>query len=124
MGVLKVKPGVDFGDSLSFAGARILEVLKDLVSRYDFDVTITSARDGKHSGPNDPHHKGDAFDLRVRTLTVDQIRRLVSDLRLRLYKEPRKFYAFHEAAGTANAHIHCQRRAGTIYTVDDYLANA
>jgi len=121
MGKLLVKPGVEFGTVLAPAGAQILEKLKLIVAGYDFNVTITSARDGVHSGPLDPHHSGEAFDLRVNDLTPGQIGRLLSDLRLFLYGEPRRFYAFLEAPGTPNAHIHVQRRAGTTYSVLDYL---
>ena len=124
MGRLLVKAGVDFGPSLAPAGARILEVLKQLVPAYAFDITITSARDGVHSGPTDPHHSGEAFDLRTRTLTTEQKAALLADLRQTLYKTPlRHFYAFLEAPDQPNEHIHCQRRQGTVYSVDDYLNN-
>ena len=123
MGRLLVKPGVSFGEALAPAGARILEVLKRITPAYPFDVTITSARDGTHSGPGDPHHKGEAFDLRTNTLTAEQKALLLLDLRETLYKAPRKFYAFLEAPGQSYEHIHCQRRKGVTYTVDDYLQN-
>lgn len=118
---LKVKTGVEFGASLAPAGARILDALKQLSRQYVFDVTITSARDGAHSGPNDPHHTGEAFDLRTHGLTDGQRDRLLHDLQAVLYLDPRRFYAFLEAPGTPNEHIHVQRRAGTIYSVQDYL---
>ena len=124
MGRLLIKPGVDFGTVLAPAGARILEVLKQVVEPYDFDVTVTSARDGKHSGKDDPHHSGEAFDLRTNTLKAAQKRRLLDDLKAGLYQEPRRFYAFLEAPGTGNEHIHVQRRRGTTYNVFDYLASA
>lgn len=121
MGQILLKPGVDLGTVLAAAGARILEVLKALAPTYDFDITITSGRDGVHSGPDDPHHTGEAFDLRTNTLTTAQKYRLLSDLRLALYKPDRRFYAFLEAAGTPNEHLHVQRRAGTTYEPLDYL---
>jgi hypothetical protein len=121
MGHLLVKAGVDFGTFLAPAGAQILEKLKLIVAGFDFNVTITSSRDGVHSGPLDPHHTGEAFDLRVNDLTPGQIQRLLNDLRLSLYRDPRRFYAFLEAPGTPNEHIHVQRRAGTTYSVLDYL---
>lgn len=124
MGKLLVKDGVDFGTSLAPAGAQIIDTLKQLVAFYDFNVTITSARDGVHSGPGDPHHSGEAFDLRVNDLTPAQAARLLDDLKAGLYRPVRRFYAFHEAAGTPDAHIHVQRRAGTVYSVADYLADA
>ena len=121
MGRLLVKPGVEFGESLAPAGARILETLKELARGYSFNITITSARDGQHSGPADPHHSGEAFDLRVKGLNSAQIALLLNDLRAGLGPA---FYSFHEAPGTANAHIHVQRAKGTTYRISDYLRNA
>ena len=127
MGILLVKEGVEFGGVLHPAGARILEVLKQVVASLDFDVTVTSARDGKHSGSGDPHHSGEAFDLRTKSLTAAQKQGLLQRLRAGLYREPtgpgRRFYAFLESEGTANEHIHVQRRKGTTYTILDYLAS-
>lgn len=123
MGKLLVKDGVDFGTVLAPAGARILEELKGLVPSYSFDVVITSARDGVHSGPADPHYSGEAYDLRTNTLTDSQKQQLLSDLQTALYHTERRFYAFIEAPGTPNEHLHVQRRNDTIYTVLDYLAN-
>jgi hypothetical protein len=121
--VIKLKEGVQMGDSLAPAGARILEVLKHLAGDYPFDLVITSARDGVHSGPADPHHSGEAFDLRVHHLTIPQLHRLLSDLKAELYKDPRRFFVQLEGEGTPNAHIHCQRRKGTVYSMLDYLAD-
>ena len=121
MGILRIKPGVVFTPQLPPAGARILEVLKRLVASYSFDVTITSAADGAHSGPADPHHTGEAFDLRTHDLSVAQKSLLLHDLQVGLYREPRQFYAFLEAPDTPNEHIHCQKRNGTVYTMTDYL---
>lgn len=122
--MLTVKEGVDFGSSLAPAGARILDVLKRLAPTYDFDLCVTSARDGVHSGPNDPHHSGEAFDIRSNGLNSLQIARLLHDLQAALTMgAPRRFYVLYEAAGTPGAHIHVQRRAGTSYTVLDYLQN-
>ena len=118
-----MKDGVAFGTELAPAGARILDALKTLVAGYDFDVMITSARDGVHSGPADPHHSGEAFDLRTHGLTDIQKNRLLADLQRALYGGDRRFYAFLEAPGTDNEHVHVQRRAGTTYSVFDYLSN-
>ena len=125
MGRLLVKPGVEFGDLLAPAGARILDVAKKVADLLDFDVTITSARDGVHSGPNDPHHKGEAFDFRTNTLQPEQKAHLLTSLQNGLYtSKPRRFYIFLEAAGLPNEHIHAQRRLGTVYNIYDYLSNA
>ena len=121
MGRLLIKSGVDLGTTLAPAGARMLDLCKRLAPTYDFDLVITSGRDGVHSGPHDPHFTGEAFDLRTQGLSEPQKRRLLNDLRVGLYREPRRFYAFLEDAGGPNEHIHVQRRMGTVYTVDDYL---
>jgi LmbE family N-acetylglucosaminyl deacetylase len=121
LGNIFVKSGVDFGTNLAPAGAQILEKLKQLVARYDFNVTITSARDGVHSGPQDPHHSGEAFDLRTYDLQPAQKRRLLDDLLAALYRDSRRFYGFLESPGSPNEHIHVQRRAGTTYSVLDFL---
>lgn len=121
MGKLLIKKGVDFGPELAPAGARILEILKTIVAGYSHNIVITSARDGIHSGPNDPHLKGEAFDLRTNTLQSAQKLRLIGDLQIRLGA---RFFVFLEAPNTLNEHIHCQRKRHTIYTVQDYLANA
>ncbi len=124
MGRLLVKPDVDFGTNLAFAGARILDVAKKVAELMDFDVMITSAREGVHSGPNDPHHKGEAFDFRTNTLKPEQKARLLTSLQNGLYtSRPARFYAFLESPGLLNEHIHVQRRMGTVYNVFDYLAN-
>ncbi len=125
MGRLLVKPGVLFGTELAPAGARILDVAKKVAELVDFDVTITSARDGEHSGPNDPHHSGRAFDFRTNTLKPEQKARLVTSLQNGLYtSQPRRFYVFLESPGLPNEHVHAQQRQGTVYTMMDYLANA
>lgn len=122
MGKVLVKSGVDFGSTLAPAGAQILDLLKRLAPTYDFDITITSARDGEHSGPLDPHKSGEAFDLRTNDLTGSQKLRLLNDLQAGLYREPRRFYAFLENPDALNEHIHIQRRNATVYGVLDYLA--
>ena len=120
---LLIKPGVDFGTSLSPAGARILEVLKALSTTHTFDITITSARDGVHR-PGSAHYTGEAFDLRTHGLSEAQKGLLLNDLARVLYKEHRRFFAFLEAPGAENEHIHVQRRSATPYSVLDYLQNA
>ena len=121
--MIRVKAGVEFGHEIAPAGMRILEVLKQIAAIVDFDITITSARDGAHSGPNDPHHTAEAFDLRTKGLTKTQKATLLASLQTALYQEPRLFYAFLEAPQSPNEHIHCQRRQGTVYSVADYLDN-
>jgi hypothetical protein len=125
MGIL-IKKDVEFG-AMTPAGARILDALKRIARTVSFDVMITSARDGVHSGPTDPHKLGEAFDLRTNTLTSEHKHLLLSLLQQDLYGDTtwgtRRFYAFLESPGTPNEHIHVQRRMGTTYTTYDYLAN-
>lgn len=113
-----LKPGVVI-EPLAPAGARILEVLKGL--SLPFPATITSGRDGQHSGPADPHRHGEAFDVRTRGLQDDQKAALLEGLHVGLGS---RFFAFLEAPGTPNEHIHVQRRKGTTYSLADYLSNS
>lgn len=123
MGKLLVKAGVDFGPGLAPGGARMLCALKRLVKDYEFDITITSSRDGKHSGQGDPHHHGNALDIRTKNLTNAQKARLVADLQTALYRPIRRFYVFLEDAGGVNEHIHMQVRRGTTYSTADDIAD-
>lgn len=124
MGRLLLKDGVDLGTELTPAGARILDELKRVARAVPFDVAITSARDGEHSGPLDPHKTGEAFDIRTNNLKPAYKLQLLKALQDALYRDPRRFYAFLENPGTATEHIHCQRRKGTAYTLLDYLIDA
>jgi len=118
MGALKIKPGVQFA-TIAPAGARILEVLRVIARTSPHDLTITSGTDGTHSGPGDPHHSGEAYDVRVKDLTPWQVQVLVGRLTASL--GPR-FYVLHESPDTPNAHIHIQRRRATTYSAADYFA--
>lgn len=110
------KPGVTF--ILAPAGMRILEGLKLISTMMKIDFTITSGSDGAHSGPADPHHTGEAYDIRSHDLSPAKKTELVSLLRQVL--GPR-FYAFLESPHTENEHIHIQRTRNTTYSLDDYL---
>lgn len=113
MGRLFTKPGVDYGpDGLAPAGQVIYNVVKTLTDGYDFNMTVTSARDGQHSGPTDPHKRGEALDFRSKHLTKAQKARVLADIQSVLYAEPRRFYAFLEDPGLPNEHFHCQLRRG------------
>lgn len=123
MGKLHVKAGVDFGKALGAGGARILAALKSLVPAYGFDLTITSARDGVHSGPEDPHYAGNALDIRSNDLNPAQKALVLADLQSALYRSPRRFYCFLEHPGQPGEHFHCQTRNGTTYSVEDDIAD-
>ncbi len=114
--VIKVKPGVTW----VFAPAlfRMLEAMRFVSTALDVDLTVTSAADGLHSGPLDPHYNGNAIDIRSHDLTTEQKRAVLAGLKAEL--GPR-FYVFLEAPNTSNEHFHAQRTRGTVYTMMDYL---
>jgi hypothetical protein len=110
MNVVRVKDGVQF-TTIAPGGFRILAAVDGAAASVNHDVTITSACDGCHSGLHDPHHRGEAYDVR----THDQAdkNRLLAEIMKRL--APDQFFGFLEAAGTDNEHIHVQVRKGTVY---------
>lgn len=118
MGRVLVKVGVQF-TVIAPAGFRILEATKAVAQRLQVDLWITSACDGEHSGPSDPHHTGEAYDIRSHDLLPELRLRVLAALRTELGD---KFYVFLEDAGTSNEHFHAQRLKGTAYTIDSYLA--
>lgn len=109
-------PCVRCTDNVRFAerpdpgGIRILEAVSVTARKCGHDIWITSAADGVHSGPDDPHPEGKAFDLR--TKDVPDKYTMLAILQGELYGSPRYFYAFLEDAGTKNEHIHVQVRKG------------
>lgn len=114
--MLFVKPGVMF--ILAPAGVRILEALKLTSRLMHTDLVITSGSDGIHSGPKDPHYSGEAYDVRTRDLSPAGKEELVTTLSELLGD---RFYAFLEAPGTTNEHVHVQRKKNTVYGMKDYL---
>lgn len=127
-GALYVKAGVSF-DVIAPAGFRILSALDTVARALDLSLTITSACDGVHSGPNDPHKLGCAYDVRSKSLfETDKAR--VLDLLLRELGDhletPKpvsigyaitRFYAQLEHPGTDIEHLHVQLRHGQRYPV-------
>lgn len=110
MGVTRVKDGVLF-TKIAPGGFRILAAIDKVASSLPFDLTITSACDGMHSGPADPHHTGNAYDVRCHDIVDKQ-----SVLAAILAELPAdRFYGFIEDAGGANEHIHAQVKKGTVY---------
>lgn len=125
-GSLAVKTGVQF-TVISPAGFRILSALDTVARSLGVQLVITSACDGMHSGPNDPHHLGAAFDVRSKTLApavkADFLHVLLAELSD--HAEPivsvstglatSLFYAQLEDPGGENEHVHCQLRTGRSY---------
>ncbi|SRR5579871_2107937 len=112
VGVVKTKEGVQF-TTIAPGGFRILEAITLTASVVGVDLTITSACDGCHSGQHDPHHRGEAYDVRTHGLTPAQVEAVLRELGNHL--TPGRFFYFLEAAGTENEHIHIQVRKGTEY---------
>lgn len=52
-------------DTPTSAGTRILGALDRAAPVCRTDLEVTSGTDGAHSGPNDPHKRGVAFDVSV-----------------------------------------------------------
>ena len=106
---VRVKPGVEFA-VIAPGGFVILAAIQETAISLSHDLTITSGTDGEHSGPNDPHHRGEAYDIRTHDLldksaALDKIESILGD----------KFFAFLEDPGTDNEHIHAQVKKGTTY---------
>lgn len=113
MGVVLVKDGVEFS-KIAPAGFRILAAVDLTAQILGRDLVITSACDGEHSGPADPHHSGEAYDIRTHDFPSDALKQFVLDSIMKKLGTDR-FFGFLEAPGTDNEHIHVQRKKDTIY---------
>ena len=116
--MIRVKPGVEFA-VIAPAGYLILMALKAASRKTGQDLTITSGTDGTHSGPDDPHHNGEAYDVRSHDFPVAL--RPVALKTVMDALDPVHFYGFIEAPDTDNEHFHIQRRKGTTFSVEDFL---
>lgn len=112
MSVVRVKDGVLFS-VIAPAGFRILSAIDQCAAKVAFDLTITSACDGLHSGPEDPHHKGEAYDIRTHDMPAGSKEIALAMIMTTLGKE--KFYGFVEDPDGTNEHLHVQRAKGTVY---------
>lgn len=113
MSVVRMKDGVQFY-VIAPAGFRLLSAIDQTAAALGRDLVITSACDGEHSGPADPHHAGEAFDIRTHDFPNEELKQLVLDGIMRRL-DAEHFFGFLEAAGTENEHIHVQRKKGTVY---------
>lgn len=110
MGVVRVKPGVKF-DVIAPGGFRILAAV-DQVAAELCDLTISSGSDGVHSGESDPHHSGNAYDVRSHDLG-DLKEKVIAHIMAILGYD--RFYGFLESPGTENEHFHVQVKKGVPY---------
>ncbi len=117
--MIKIKEGVEF-TVIAPAGWMILQALKNASAYLMRDLTITSACDGQHSGPEDPHKKGEAYDVRSNDIPID-MKEYVLDVIMRGL-DGKQFYGFLESPNTLNEHIHVQRSKGTTFSIEDFFA--
>jgi hypothetical protein len=110
MALLLTKPGVEF-TVIAPAGFQILWALQEIARDGNQDLTITSACDGLHSGVDDPHHRGEAYDLRCHDFPDPAL--LLQDVQHVLGTGT--FFSFIEDEGTPEEHIHIQLRKGMSY---------
>lgn len=110
----------DFGDRVRFdviapGGFRILGALELAARTLQTELFITSGTDGTHSGPSDPHKRGEAFDVRSHNLLPELRTRVLGFVNQELGDG---FYGFLESPNTANEHFHFQVRRFHIYPED------
>lgn len=116
MSVVRTKEGVQFA-VIAPGGFRILGALDLVTRRYGFslDLVITSGTDGEHSGPDDPHHHGEAYDVRSHDFPAELKQEFVAAVLSILNEDGDRFFGFLEAPGTENEHFHFQVKKGTVY---------
>lgn len=125
-------------DGLSVAGAHILTAFARAAAVLGRDLTVTSGSDGTHSGPADPHHRGNALDVRSKDLEPAQKTRVLAIVMQELQRVSLSygadggmvnasggrvagiFFGFLEAPGTINEHFHVQLRRGRTLPQETY----
>ena len=129
-GVVRVKDGVQF-TTIAPAWFALLAALTTAARLCRMDLTITSACDGAHSGPDDPHHRGEAYDVRTHDYSDAVTDALLYHV-LELLRPPgeaqatpvpgtprslalAQWFGFIESPGTSNEHLHVQLRRGRVY---------
>ena len=112
MSVVLVKSNVLFS-VIAPGGFRILSAIDRTAAALDCDLVITSACDGLHSGELDPHHRGEAYDIRSHDFSQEQKDRILAQIMTYLGWD--RFYGFIESPGTDNEHIHVQTKKGVPY---------
>jgi len=115
--MIKIKDGVKF--VYAPGGIRIIQALKSISKMINHDLTITSGADGVHSSSDDPHYRGDAYDVRSHDLGLIEKQQVLANLNNLLPRA--QFYYFLENSGTPNEHFHIQTKNGTQFTIQDLL---
>lgn len=114
MGIVTIKPGALF-ETIAPGGFVLLHAIQSAADALGVDLVITSGTDGLHSGQADPHHRGEAYDVRVHDFPADLQQKILEHIQT---AAGAAFYAFIEDPGTGNLHIHCQVRKGTKYPAE------
>jgi hypothetical protein len=111
MGVILVKSNVLF-TVIAPGGFRILSAIDQCAKKLG-DIRLTSACDGEHSGPGDPHHSGNAYDVGSHEFSAERKDLILAQVMNYLGWD--YFYGFLESPGTDNEHFHFQVKKGTSY---------
>lgn len=118
--VLSTVPGAEF-KVIAPAGFEILRALATVSNNFRINLVITSGTDGIHSGENDPHHRGEAYDVRSHDLLNKQD---VLTAVMEQLGQPSpssggyvtaKFFGWIEDLNQPNEHIHVQLRHGQTF---------
>lgn len=112
MNVVQCKSGVEFS-VIAPGGFRILSAIDQTAAHLGVDLVITSGSDGVHSGPSDPHHFGNAYDVRSHDFDQDTKDKVLATIMLFLGQD--YFYGFLEDPGQDTEHFHFQVKRGTTY---------
>jgi hypothetical protein len=115
--MLLVKDGVTFIPNLG--GFLILQAMKTVSKMIEKNLTITSGSDGEHSGQDDPHKHGKAYDFRSHDLDDITKQQVLANLNNLLGRE--KFYFFLESPNTLIEHFHIQVKKEIEFTLQDFL---
>jgi hypothetical protein len=123
-------PGVEF-TTIAPAGFRLLSAIEQAARALGLDLTITSACDGPHSGLVDPHHRGEAYDIRTHDIPPSKVAAVLDAIINACRDEDEgpalpvssvtrslatvRFFGFIEDAGAPNEHLHVQLRRGAAY---------
>jgi hypothetical protein len=108
------------------AGVRILAGVHAVAQAMQLDLTITCGCDAH--GPDDPHTKGNAFDVRSKDIPQTRKQELLTEMMARLCETPTdaltqkdggivsaRFFGWLEHAGADDEHFHFQLRNGHTY---------
>lgn len=123
--IVRVKAGVRF-DTIAPAGFRILGAIERAARVHEVPLVITCANEAH--APGNPHTKGEAYDIRSKTLTAQEKRGVLRSIMLDLAEDDgdppvetsggiatAMFFGQLEHEGRAHEHLHIQRRRGRVY---------